>query len=684
VSAEVYDNIMALAQKESASARHFYVGVEHLFMALTRLEGGVTTGVLEEQGIAPRFMRYMLRQELGQGDNRRFWPGFRETPRLQAVLRLAHALAREGGRELPAERDLLLAILREGDSLPIRVLQAMEADLDRLEVMAANWSSDHRLQPVPVPVQIQDPAVILSADEEEVLRQMFPGHKRVVIERQLHGGYSSARVLVVTPYQADGRAMAAVVVKLADRQAILYEKMRFDTFVRDTLPPTTSRVVGNPVLPEKSLLGGLKYTFIRERGAPGPVDLADYGREHGPEALADLLRQSLFRVFGETWWSQRHPYQFGVWQEYELLLPPSLVVEVAPDLGTPRRRLTPLGQWSRRGRFAHGEVVALDGFTVEDFYPERQGIQLTAGAGADAQNRAGKVEVRGIPDAMRTYYRGMMVNQIVGRVLYMRDELLLQQGLDLDPDFDLTQERLPAQPVFPFSLPNPLRRYQNLLQRRMTGSLSTIHGDLHLHNILVGPGGNAWLIDFAQTREGHTLFDWAVLEVSLLSEYIAPHLRSERWEDIWPIISLLAEIGQRGRLAGDANPLARALKTIMAVRDIVAACLAEPDDWREYYVALGLCALRGMRWTRTVSLGGRRLLFLVSALAMAQAMGRDGVSGSSPDVDTTDFNIEITDVISGQRMQEALRGSETYLSNSDDFGMDEDFEPPPQDEGNAP
>jgi len=35
-------------------------------------------------------------------------------------------------------------------------------------------------------------------------------------------------------------------------------------------------------------------------------------------------------------------------------------------------------------------------------------------------------------------------------------------------------------------------------------------------------------------------------------------------------------------------------------------------------------------------------------------------------------------------MQEALRGSETYLSNSDDFGMDEDFEPPPQDEGNAP
>lgn len=657
MSATIFDDIMTLARKESASAKHYYVGVEHLFMALTRLEGGVTVGVLEEQGLAPRFVRYMLRQELSQGDDRRFWPGYRETPRLQAVLKLAHKLAQQRGEAEPSERDLLLAILREGDSLPVRVLMAVEADLDRLEVVAANWSADQRAPSVPVPVYIQDQGVTLNAEELEVIRQMFPGHGRVVIDRQLHGGYSSARVLVATPYQPDGRAMATVVVKLADRQAILYEKMRFDSFVRDTLPPTTARVVGNPTLVEKSTLSGLKYTFIREPGAPGPIDLADYGRDHGPEAMAELLRNSLFRVFGETWWLQHQRYQFGVWQEYELLLPSALVIEAAPEAGTPRRRLTPLGQWSRRGHFERGEVVALEGFTVEDFYPDRQGVQLIAGSGADAQLRAGKVEVRGIPNAMRAYHRGSVVEQIIGRVLYTRDDLLFQQVADLDPDFDPGQERLSAPAGFDYSLPNPLRRYPNLLQRQITGSLSTIHGDLHVHNILVGPGGNAWLIDFAQTREGHTLFDWGVLEVSLLSEYIAPHLRSEGWADVWAAITLLFEISQTGRLGQTTDSLSHALTAIVAVRDIVADCLADADDWREYYVALALCALRGMRWAKTVSLAGRRLLFLTSALAMALAMGRDGVPASSPDVDTTDFNIGVTDIFSSQRMQDVLDAS---------------------------
>ncbi len=674
MSARLYDDIMVLARKESANARHFYVGVEHLFIAMTRLEGGVTVGVLEEQGIAPRFVRYMLRQELGQGDDRRFWPGFRETPRLQVVLELAHELAREGGQEEPSERDLLLAILREGNSLPVRVLQAIEADLDRLEVMAANWSANRQVQRMHVPVHVQDPTVLLRQEELEVIQQMFPGHARVAIERQLHGGYSSARLLVATPYQADGRAMASVVVKLADRQAILYEKMRFDTYVRDTLPPATARVVGNPVLPEKSPLGGLKYTFIREPGAPGPVDLADYGREYGAEALADLLGDSLFRVFGETWWSQRHPYQFNVWQEYELLLPPALIIEALPGQGVPRRRLTPLGQWSRRGHFEQGEIVSLEGFTIEDFYPDREGIQLVAGAGVDAQNRAGKVEVRGIPDVTRTYYRGMAVEQIIGRILYTRDELLRRQAMDLGPDFDLDGERLPAQPGLEFSLPNPLRRYPNLLQRQITGTLSTIHGDLHLHNILVGPGGNAWLIDFAQTREGHTLFDWAVLEVSLLSEYVAPSLQSERWQDIWPVVGLLAQIDRGNHPESGSDPLSQALKTITAVRRIVAECLADPDDWREYYVALSLCALRGIRWAKTITLAGRRLLFLASALAMALAMGRESASGSSPDVDTTDFNIGVTDIVSSLRVQEALQAPDLLSPDEEVDSLPEEDE----------
>lgn len=650
-----FDDIMGLARKESAHAGHFYVGVEHLFIALTRLEDGVTASILEEQGIAPRFIRYMLRQELGQGDNRRFWPGFRETPRLHAVLNLAREIAKEKGYSEPTERDLLLGILREGDSLPYRVLQTMDVDLDRLEVHAANWSAQSHLQAVRVPVEVGE-GMKLSEEEQEVLQQMFRGWARVVIDRELDRGYTSARVLVACPYRADGRAGASVVVKLDERQVILYEKMRYDSYVRDTLPPATSRVVDNPTVPDRCTLGGLKYTFIRDPDAPGPVDLADYAREHGPQALSSLLWDGLYRVFGETWWSQRHLYQFALWQEYEMILPPALIIEATTDTAPPRRRLTPQGQWSRRGHFAPQEIVSIEGFTVEDFYPARQAIQLTGSADPESQARAGKIEIRGISEPISKYFRGAIVDQIVGRVIYTRDDLLYQQAVALQPDFDLKGERLPQAPQLPFSLPNPIRRYLNLLQRRISGSLSPIHGDLHLHNILVGPGGNAWLIDFAQAREGHTLFDWAVLEVSLLAEIVAPIIPGDSWDDLRSFIGVLAGSFQAGHPESGNAALDNALGAVITLREIVGECLADPNDWREYYAALSMCALRGLRWVDTLSLKSRRLLFLISALAMAAASSRDGATAVGPDVDvTTDLNLEVTDILAGPQAQRELR-----------------------------
>lgn len=645
---------MGLARKESAQAGHFYVGVEHLFIALTRLEDGVTVSALEEQGIAPRFVRYMLRQELGQGDNRRFWPGFRETPRLHAVLQIARELAREQGRESPSERDLLLAILREGESIPCRVLAAMNVNLDQFEVQTTNWSGKKQTAPVRVPIELADPNLVLTEAQRFVIEQMFRGHERVVIERALHGGYTSAQVLVARSYRADRRANASVVVKLDERQAILYEKMRYDAFVRDTLPAATARVLDNPVVPDSSPLGGLKYTFIRDPDAPGPVDLADYGFEHGPEALAALLRNSLFRVFGETWWSQRHPYHFGVWQEYEMLLPPALVVEVVPGIDSAKRRLTPLGQWSRRGVFSTGEAVSLEGLFVADFYPDRLGMQLTSGFGPNAPNRAGKVEVRGIPQAQQKYQRGKVVDQIVGVVRSTRNQLLREQLLALQPDFDADLDWLPVHPAFPYQLPNPIKRYQNILQRRLEGSLSPIHGDLHLHNILVGPGGNAWLIDFAQTREGHTLFDWAVLETSLYTEFVERFLDGDDWGALWQLLALLYEVGQTLTLPDASTDLARSLAPIVAIRQIVRECLAHAEDWREYHIALALTTLRGLRWSKTVSVRGRRLLFLVSALAMALAASPEGPSASGQDMDTTDYNIDKTDIILGADLQAAM------------------------------
>jgi hypothetical protein len=74
--------------------------------------------------------------------------------------------------------------------------------------------------------------------------------------------------------------------------------------------------------------------------------------------------------------------------------------------------------------------------------------------------------------------------------------------------------------------PDPFAALPAVLAERVIGTQSTIHGDLNLENILVGPGGLVWLIDFARTREGHPLFDFAHLEAELIAHVLAAQLPS--------------------------------------------------------------------------------------------------------------------------------------------------------------
>jgi hypothetical protein len=75
-------------------------------------------------------------------------------------------------------------------------------------------------------------------------------------------------------------------------------------------------------------------------------------------------------------------------------------------------------------------------------------------------------------------------------------------------------------------LPDPLPSLPGILKESLSGTQSTIHGDLNLENVLVGLGGYVWLIDFAMTRDGHTLFDFAHLGAELIAQVIAPQVSS--------------------------------------------------------------------------------------------------------------------------------------------------------------
>lgn len=632
-------DILTLARQESARLCHYFVGVEHLFIALTQLKAGLTSAALEHHSLSPRFVRYSIRESVGRYEDRRYWAGFPETPRMSKVLDMARRLARDGS---PSERELLLAILSENDSLVLRVLREIGVDTGALYETAAGWSA---------PVQPRAPdtpvlgSVQLNGEETEVLQTMFREYSQVHIARELAGGYSGARVLLVRPTRVDGLKDAPVVVKLDDRNTVLYERRRYDLYVKGTLPAATARLVDSPVVPDGLAIGGLKYTFVGRVDDTDPVSLREVAAGDDPQRVSNVIR-AMFESFGPTWWLQRTPYRFAAWREYEHVLPSAIVVEAvaASEARSPARVLKPFGLWSRSRQVMPGEIVSLQGFAVQKVDPSGDVLHLAAGVQPEAMHRSGKVEVRGLQSGDAGHYRGEVIDQILGRVVMTREDLLQRAVQRLEPYFDLRTGSIPSLNDRLGDLPNPLPLVDLMLEKQLRGHLSTIHGDLHLGNILIGPRGDAWLIDFAWTREGHTLFDWALLEVSLLVEMVSPRAPAG-WTGAWEVIELLAAIN-RGEedVRSAVHPAARALGVVADLRQIVAESLGEPGRWSEYYLAQAFLALRAVGW-RAETVDGRRLAFLIAALCMNHLRGGakrrgdgDGSPGTTSELDETELH----------------------------------------------
>ena len=604
-------DIQRIAEQESSRHMHFYIGVEHLFIAMTKLQNGMTNAVLEYVDIEPRFIRYSIRQEIGTGEDGRYWSGFRQSPRAQLVTDTAQKYA---GIHTATEQHVLLAIIDEGDSIPTRILAEHKVDLDQLRLIVDNWSPHMQAEIPPVPIEITAAKLDLDNDERIVLQRMFRAYQKVTVERELGGSYTGARLLVVRP-QRNQRNEALVVVKIAERGIILHEQRHYETYVKNTFPPTTAHLLDTPALPENCALGGLKYALVKPAGSPDPINLQVYAEQNTPTEIGYLLREGVYKVYAESLWWERQRFRFGVWREYEHVLPPALEIDfIGTQFDGSGTVIEPMGSWSRQDSINISEIVILRNFAVQKVRYSQASMQVSAGGGTEAVNRASKVEVVNMGKTVRQFRRGEVIEFLVGRVQRRRTDILQEQIALLDPPFKLHRPGF----THPFlgELPNPLQHVSNFLEKHLRGYLSIIHGDLHLGNILVGPGGDAWLIDFALVREGHTLFDWAMLEVSVLCTIVAPRLEAG-WQGIWRALYLLHQINNlEYHMNWDETPLADAFRTIAQLREIVADNLTRPDRWHEYHTALMMLALRGVGWTETTTIQTRRLLFGVAAMSI--------------------------------------------------------------------
>ena len=126
-------NVLIFAQEEAQGFQHNYIGTEHLLLGLVRESEGVATRVLHSLGIELPEVRNMVDSLIGLGD--RIVPGeIGLTPRMKKVLELSIDEARLQHHHFISTEHLLLGLIREGEGIGAKVLEALGVSLNKIRV----------------------------------------------------------------------------------------------------------------------------------------------------------------------------------------------------------------------------------------------------------------------------------------------------------------------------------------------------------------------------------------------------------------------------------------------------------------------------------------------------------------------------------------------------------------------
>jgi ATP-dependent Clp protease ATP-binding subunit ClpA len=111
--------VLRVAEQECRNHSHYYVGADHLLVALLEERDPSTLHALDAEGIDVPEVHAEVRRALGTGDDR-LWEGILITPRVRRIIALAQE--RAGEREI-GPLDLFEALRLEGGSSAAEILR---------------------------------------------------------------------------------------------------------------------------------------------------------------------------------------------------------------------------------------------------------------------------------------------------------------------------------------------------------------------------------------------------------------------------------------------------------------------------------------------------------------------------------------------------------------------------------
>ncbi len=123
--------VVVLAQEEARELNHYYIGTEHLLLALLREGDGVAAQALTALGIGLEDARREIDAIIGRGTEQ---PSghIPFTPRTKKVLELSSREAQLLGHNYVGTEHLLLGLLREGDGVAVQIFVRRGIDLNRV------------------------------------------------------------------------------------------------------------------------------------------------------------------------------------------------------------------------------------------------------------------------------------------------------------------------------------------------------------------------------------------------------------------------------------------------------------------------------------------------------------------------------------------------------------------------
>lgn len=119
--------VLTSAIEESQKRQHYYLGVEHIFLALMEVEANLFTDIADKLNLNPQKIINSLQEYLNT-PRQPAGGGMKVPPSTKTIFKLAWDSAVNSGRKVIETTDLLKAIFQEGHNIPVRILRGMGVD----------------------------------------------------------------------------------------------------------------------------------------------------------------------------------------------------------------------------------------------------------------------------------------------------------------------------------------------------------------------------------------------------------------------------------------------------------------------------------------------------------------------------------------------------------------------------